>query len=96
MFDIFVDLLIFIHFHYMKMHRVRATGTTSDRRRSGRPRETTLRQNIHITLNHLRNRFVTTVDTARRIPGIRNKRISDQIVRNRLRQSEKCDHILWK
>jgi hypothetical protein len=65
MFNISVDLLIFIHFHYMKMHRVRATGTTSDRRRSGRPRETTLRQNSHITLNHLRNRFVTTVDTAR-------------------------------
>ena len=78
------------------MHRVRATGTTSDCRRSGRPRETTLRQDIHITLINLRNRVVTTVDTARRIPGICNNRISDQAVRNRLRQSEKCDHILWK
>jgi hypothetical protein len=28
------------------------TGTTSDRRRSGRPRETTLRQDRHITLIH--------------------------------------------
>jgi hypothetical protein len=41
----------------------------------------------HITLIHLRNRFVTAVDTARRTPGIRNNRISDQTVRNRLRQS---------
>ena len=68
-------------------NRVRATGTTSDRRHSGRPRETTLRQDRHITLIHLRNRFVTAVDTARRTPGIRNNRISDQTVRNRLRQS---------
>jgi hypothetical protein len=59
--------------------RVRATGT-SDRRRSGRPRETTLRQDRHITLIHLRNRVITTVDTARRNYGIRNNRISDQTV----------------
>ena len=71
---------------YILLIRVRATGT-SDRRRSGRPRETTLRQDRHITLIHLRNRFVTAVDTARRTPGIRNNRISDQTVRNRLRQS---------
>jgi transposase len=72
---------------YRLLVRVRATGTTSDRRRSGRPRETTLRQDRHITLIHLRNRFVTAVDTGRRTPGIRNNRISDQTVRNRLRQS---------
>ena len=68
---------------YTLLVRVRATGTTSDRRRSGKPRETTLRQNRYITLIHLRNRFVTAVDTARRTPGIRNNRISDQTVRNR-------------
>jgi transposase len=50
--------------------RVRATGTTSDRRRSGKPRKTTLRQDRHITLIHLRNRCVTAVDTARRTSGI--------------------------
>jgi transposase len=72
---------------YRLLSRVRATGTTSDRRRSGRPPETTLRQDRHITLIHLRNRFVTAVDTARRTPVIRNNRISDQTVRNRLRQS---------
>jgi hypothetical protein len=70
---------------YRLLVRVRATGTTSDRR--GRPRETTLRQDRHITLIHVRNRFAIAVDTARRTPGIRNNRISDQTVRNRLRQS---------
>ena len=62
---------------YRLFVRVRATGTTSDRRRQDR----------HITLIHLRNRFVTAMDTARRNHGIRNNRISDQTVRNRLRQS---------
>jgi hypothetical protein len=70
---------------YRLLVRVRATGATSDRR--GRPRETTLRQDRHITLIHVRNRFAIAVDTARRTPGIRNNRISDQTVRNRLRQS---------
>ena len=55
---------------YQLLVRVRATSTTSDRRRSGSPRETTLRQDRHITLIHLRSRFVTAVDTARRTSGI--------------------------
>ena len=86
------------HFNYSRMTiyrllvRVRATGTTSDCRRSGRPRETTLRQDRHITLIHLRFRFATAVYTARRTPGIRNNRISDQTVRNRLRQSGLLPH----
>jgi hypothetical protein len=81
------------HFNCSKMTiygllvHVRASDTTSDRRRSGRPRETTLRQDRHFTLIHLRNRSVTAVDTARRTPGIRNNIISFQTVRNRLRQS---------
>jgi hypothetical protein len=49
-------------------------------------------QDRDITLIHLRNRFVTAVDTARRTPGIRNNRISDQTVRNRLRQSGLLPH----
>ena len=68
---------------YRLFVRVSAIGTTSDRRRCDRPRETTLRQDRHITLIHLRNRCVT----ARRTPGIRNSIISEQTVRNRLRQS---------
>jgi hypothetical protein len=54
---------------YRLFVRVRATGTTPDRRRSGRPLETALRQDRHITLIHLRNRFVAAVDTARRTLG---------------------------
>jgi hypothetical protein len=38
------------------------------------------------TFNHLRNRSVTTVHTARLTPGRTNVRISDQTVRNRLHQ----------
>jgi transposase len=72
---------------YRLLVRVRSTDTTSDRRRSGRPRETTLRQDRHFTLIHLRNRSATAVDTARPTPGIRNNIISYQTVRNRLRQS---------
>ena len=37
-------------------------------------------------MNHLRNRSVTTVHTARLTPGRTNVRISDQTVRNRLHQ----------
>ena len=66
------------------------TGTTSDRRRSGRPRETMLLQDRLITLIHLRNRFVSAVDTARRTRIIRNKRITDQTVHIRLPQSGLC------
>jgi transposase len=55
---------------YQLLVRVRATGTASDRRRSGRPRGTMLRQDRHITLIHLRNCVVTAVDTARRTSGI--------------------------
>lgn len=54
-----------------------------DRPRSGRPRITTHRQDRHIRLTHLRNRFQTSEFTARTIPGLR--RISGRTVRNRLR-----------
>ena len=67
---------------YRLMIRLRNTGTTSDR-----PRLTTLRQDRHVRFIHLNNRFVTAVYTARLTPGRTNARISDQTVRNRLRQS---------
>ncbi|CAC5391696.1 unnamed protein product [Mytilus coruscus] len=67
--------------------RLRDTGTTIDRPRSGRPRETTLRQDRHIRIIHLWNRFVNALQTARQTHGRHNNRISDQIVRNRLRQA---------
>ena len=66
--------------------RLRDTGTTNDRPRSGRPRETTLRQDRHIRIIHLRNRFVNASQTARQTHGRHNNRISAQTGRNRLRQ----------
>ena len=70
---------------YRLLVRVRATGTIYDRRRSVRPRETTLPQDRHITLIHLCNRLLLLwVDTSRRTPRIRNNRISDQTIRNRV------------
>ena len=66
--------------------RLRDTGTTHDRPRSGRPRETTLRQDRHIRIIPLRNRFVNASQTAWQTHGRHNNRISAQTVRNRLRQ----------
>jgi hypothetical protein len=43
---------------YRLMIRLRDTGNTSDRPRSGRPRVATLRQDRHIRFIHLRIRFV--------------------------------------
>jgi hypothetical protein len=57
---------------------------TRDRIRSGRPRVTSRRQDNHIRLVHLRNRFQTSSFTARIIPGLRP--ISSRTVRNRLRE----------
>ncbi|VDI58173.1 Hypothetical predicted protein [Mytilus galloprovincialis] len=66
--------------------RLRDTGTTHDRPRSGRPRETTLRPDRHIRIIHFRIRFVNASQTARQTHGRHTNRISAQTVRNRLRQ----------
>lgn len=65
--------------------RLRTIGTTNDRPRSGRPRETSRRQDRYIRLVHLRNRFRLPRETAENIRGIHNNRISTRTVRNRLR-----------
>ena len=62
--------------------RLNQTGSTSDRPRSGRPRKTTARDDPRIRLIHLRNRFVTAVETTRTLFG---RRVPPQTVRNRLR-----------
>jgi transposase len=61
-------------------NRFQQTGSTNDRRRSGRPRITTPGQDRYIRVFHLRNRTVAASTTAAGIPGLR--RIS-----NRLRQN---------
>ena len=69
------------------MIRLRQTGRTNDTPRKGRPSVTSQRQDRHVCLIHLRNRMITTGDTARRRPGLANVRISGQTVRRRLCES---------
>ena len=64
--------------------RLRQSGNTRDRRRSGRPSVTSRRQHKHIRLVHLGNRFQTSSLTARSIPGLRS--ISSRTVHNILRE----------
>ena len=59
-------------------------GIVADLPRSGRPRITTLRQDRHIQLTHLRNRFAAPNDTARNTPGRNRPRISARTVWRRL------------
>ena len=65
--------------------RYQQHGSSRDLPRSGRPRVTTAAQDRYIRLRHLRDRFTTATSTASRVPGMR--RISDQTVRNRLRDA---------
>ncbi|VDI14921.1 Hypothetical predicted protein [Mytilus galloprovincialis] len=51
------------------MSRLRQTGSSNDRQRSGRPRETTLRQDRRIRFTHLRGRFLPATIAARQTPG---------------------------
>lgn len=60
--------------------RLAATGSVTDRSRSGRPRVTSRRDDHFIVVTHLRNRFTPATATARRL------RVSAQTIRNRLRQ----------
>jgi transposase len=69
------------------MIRLRQTGRTNDGPRNGRPRVTSQRQDRHLRIIHLRYLMKTAEDTAHRIPGLSNVRISGQTVRRRLRES---------
>ena len=68
---------------YMLQRRLRQTGTTSDRPRSGRPKVTMPREDRLIRLAHLRNRFLPATVTATTIP---RRPVSPRTVRRRLRQ----------
>lgn len=65
--------------------RYNATQSVQDRARSGRPRITSVAQDRYIRLRHLRDRTLTATSTTTEVPGLR--RISDQTVRNRLREA---------
>ena len=66
-------------------HRYTRFHSTNDRPRSGRPRVTNPAQDRFIWVYHLRHRFAAATTTAGQVPGLR--RISDQPVRNRLREA---------
>ena len=65
--------------------RHNATGNIRDRPSSGRPRVTSAVQDRYIRLRHLRDRTLAASATTTAIPGLR--RISDQTLRNRLREA---------
>lgn len=69
---------------YRVLSRYRATGTTADAQRSGRPRVTTQRQDRHLFQTHIRNRFLSAEETARTTIGTHAAPISGQTVRRRL------------
>ena len=65
--------------------RYRQHRSTRDLPRSGRRRVTTAAQDLYIRVRHLQDRFTTATSTASSILG--RHRISDQTVRNRLREA---------
>lgn len=85
--DVALDFGCHISTIYRLIERERDTGTSDDRRRSGRPRVTSERQDRYIRLTHLRQRNRPATVTARETPGRNNPRISAQTVRRRLRSA---------
>ncbi|XP_069139212.1 uncharacterized protein [Argopecten irradians] len=61
------------------------TGSLNDRPRPGRQRVTSDRQERYIRVTHLRDRFQTASQRARKSIGINGRRISISTVRRRLR-----------
>ena len=57
------------------VRRLRETGRVADRPQSGRPRVTSQRQDRAIRLAHLRNRHLTSTETAVNTVGSHNRRI---------------------
>lgn len=67
--------------------RFRTTGSVRERRRSGRPRATTERQDHFITLSALRERTATANTIRRQLHASSNTNVSDQTIRNRLHEA---------
>lgn len=76
--------------HHAVIQRLRdrfnATGSTAERRRSGWPRSTTRQQDRLLALTALRQRTATANNLRQQLRAAANVNISDQTVRNRLRE----------
>ena len=68
-------------------NRFNATGTTAERQRPGRPRCTTRHQDRFLTVLALRERSVTANNLRGQLRAAANINVSDQTVRNRLREA---------
>ena len=77
------------HQTIMKLvERNAASDSVGDRQRSGRQKVTSRRQDRNIVLANLRDRFRTSVKTARETVGVNNQRISASTVRRRFRERD--------
>ena len=63
------------------------TGSWKDRPRSGQPRVTTIRQDCHIRISHLRKRFQPATRTAALTIGTHGRPVSGHTVRRRLKEA---------
>ena len=61
--DVVADFGCHVSTIYRLLERHRVTGDVSDRRRSGRPRVTSVRQDRVIRLTYLRNRYQSAAAT---------------------------------
>lgn len=62
------------------------TGSVADLPKRPKRRVTTYRQDRHIIVSHLRDRFLPAATTARQTPGTHGRPVTPQTVRNRLRE----------
>ena len=69
--DVATTLIVHINSIFRLWNRFQVTGSTRDRRRIGRPRVSTARQDRFIHHVHAQKRFLAASATARNIPGLR-------------------------
>ena len=85
--DVAADFGCHVSTMYRLLERHRITGDASDRRHSGRPRVTSVRQERFKWLTHIRNRFQSAAATSRQTRSLNNRRISVYTVRRHLRNA---------